>query len=88
LDIALYILKNLTVIALTVVNLAFLGRAVLSWLMEDESKIENFLIFITEPFVLPIRALMVKFNILQDSPVDFSTFFTSMIIVMIVVMIV
>jgi uncharacterized protein YggT (Ycf19 family) len=55
--------------------------------MDEESKIENFAIFITEPFIMPVRALMVKFNILQDSPIDFSTWFTSIILMLLLMII-
>ncbi len=34
--------------------------------------ISLFLACITEPFIMPVRFFMVKFNILQDSPIDFS----------------
>ena len=85
--IALYVIQTFTGIILSVVYIALLGRSLLSWFMEDESKIENFLIFITEPFILPIRALMVKFNILQDSPIDFSTWFTSIILMLLLMII-
>ena len=86
-DIALYVLQTFTGLVLSVVYFSLLIRSLLSWLMEEESKIEKFMIFITEPFVMPVRALMVKFNILQDSPVDFSIFFTSIILMLLLMII-
>ena len=86
-DIALYVLQTFTGLVLSVVYFSLLIRSLLSWLREEESKIEKFMIFITEPFVMPVRALMVKFNILQDSPVDFSIFFTSIILMLLLMII-
>ena len=86
-DIVLYVLQSFTRIVLSVVYFSFLIRVLLSWLMDEESKIENFAIFITEPFIMPVRALMVKFNILQDSPIDFSTWFTSIILMLLLMII-
>lgn len=86
-DIVLYVLQSFTRIVLSVVYFSLLIRVLLSWLMDEESKIENFAIFITEPFIMPVRALMVKFNILQDSPIDFSTWFTSIILMLLLMII-
>ena len=37
-----------------------------------ESKISMFLACVTEPFIIPVRFLLVKFNLLQNSPIDWS----------------
>ena len=81
-DIALYLLETFTVIILSMVFFALGIRSVLSWLMEEETKFENFIVFITEPFIMPVRALMARFNILQDSPIDFSLMITSVILML------
>ena len=81
-DIALYLLETFTVIILSMVFFALGIRSVLSWLMEEETKFENFIVFITEPFIMPVRSLMARFNILQDSPIDFSLMITSVILML------
>ena len=48
-------------------------RAILSWFFEPDSPLLSFLTVVTEPFILPFRYLLIKLNLLQDSPLDFSS---------------
>ena len=58
---------------LSAVSFAMLLRMLLSFFIFDEdSRLLNFLAIITEPFIVPVRALLVRFNIGQDSPIDWS----------------
>ena len=58
---------------LSAVSFAMLLRMLLSFFIFDEdSRLLNFLGIITEPFIVPVRALLVRFNIGQDSPIDWS----------------
>ncbi len=76
----LYVLSAFANMVLSAVLFAMFLRVLLPLFMDEESKIMNFLYFVTEPFIMPVRALMVKFNILQDTPIDFSYFITQVII--------
>lgn len=61
--------------------LAMLLRSLMSLLfVEEDNKFTNFIYFVTEPFIAPVRALLVKFNILQDTPIDFAFIITVFII--------
>lgn len=72
LPIVVDVIKNVVVISLTLVEIAMLLRAVLSWFPLDGNRFIEFLIGITEPFIYPIRALFVKLNLFQNLPIDIS----------------
>lgn len=56
---------------LTVIETAILVRAIMSWFVDPYSRVMQLLYMVTEPFVAPIRALLMKF--MGDQPmVDFS----------------
>jgi uncharacterized protein YggT (Ycf19 family) len=40
-----------------------------------------FLVCVTEPFIMPVRFIMAKFNILQNSPIDWSFTFAYLLII-------
>ncbi len=68
----IYVVKNVVILALSLVELAMLVRAVLSWFPIDGNKFTEFLFAITEPFIHPIRVLFVKMNWFQGFPIDIS----------------
>lgn len=58
---------------LNVVSLAMLVRMLLPLFTHAEgSRLYTLLGIITEPFIAPVRFLLVKFNLLQNSPIDWS----------------
>lgn len=66
---------------LSAVSLAMLLRMLLSFFVFDEdSRLLNFLAVVTEPFIAPVRALLIRFNIGQDSPIDWSFSLTYLLI--------
>lgn len=66
---------------LSAVSLAMLLRMLLSFFVFDEdSRLLNFLAVVTEPFIAPVRALLVRFNIGQNSPIDWSFSLTYLLI--------
>lgn len=66
---------------LSAVSFAMLLRMLLSFfMMEEDSRLLNFLTMITEPFITPVRAILVRFNIGQDSPIDWSFSLTYLLI--------
>lgn len=46
----------------------------------QDSRVAVFLTVVTEPFVIPVRALLFKFNIGQDSPIDWAFSLTYILI--------
>ena len=69
---ALVVIANIVRIILTVLQLAMLLRAILSWFPMEPNGFTDFLFGITEPIIYPIRALFNRFNWFQNSPIDIS----------------
>ncbi len=62
---------------ISAVLLAMLIRSLISlFFFESENRFIDFIYFVTEPFIIPVRAFMERFNILQDTPLDFSFMIT------------
>lgn len=69
--VGLYLIIRFIVIFLDVVSLAMLGRAILSWFPSDgPTRIGSFLYVVTEPFIIPIRALCGRFGWFRGVPLD------------------
>lgn len=67
----LHLIITFIVIFLDVVSLAMLGRAILSWFPSDgPTRIGSFLYVVTEPFIIPIRALCARFGWFRGLPLD------------------
>ena len=79
-----YLAASFIAAALDILSLAMLLRVIFSLLdRTGESKFSIFRACITEPFIIPVRFLLVKFNLLQNSPIDWS-FTISYVILMVV----
>lgn len=81
----IYVIKTVVVLFLSVVQLAMLVRAVLSWIPMQETKIHDLLYSLTEPFIAPVRLLFYKLNWFQNLPIDLS-FLVSYILISAVLM--
>lgn len=82
----LQIIANVVVLLLSVIQLAMLVRAILSWFPLDSNRFTDFLYGITEPFIYPIRKLFERMNWFQNIPIDMA-FMTSYLILFILLMI-
>jgi uncharacterized protein YggT (Ycf19 family) len=82
-ELILQFFASFVAVLLDAVSLAMLIRVLLQLFFDsDNSRISIFLACITEPFIMPIRFLMVKFNILQNSPIDWSFTVAYLVIVL------
>lgn len=80
----LYVLANVVSLLLTLLNLAMLLRAVFSWFPElDDSAFGDFLYMITEPFIIPVRAILNRFSGVQNSPIDISFLVTCLLLLIV-----
>lgn len=76
-----YIIAKTVSIALEVVSFAMIIRMLLPIFIDPtESRIYAITCFVTEPFIAPVRAIMVRLNIGQDSPVDWAFSITYILI--------
>ena len=69
---ALYIISTIVQVVLSVLQLAMLLRAILSWFPIEPNKFTDFLYGITEPVIYPFRALFNRLNWFQNFPIDIS----------------
>ena len=71
-------------VLLEAVSFAMLIRVFMPFFIDVEgNRLYAFLSIITEPFIVPVRFLLAKFNILQDSPIDWSFTFSYLLIALI-----
>ena len=69
---------------ISVVEVCFLLRAILSWLpLSDSNPFVTFTAMVTEPIIMPIRALFDRFGWFRDFPLDMP-FFVAFILVNVV----
>jgi len=69
----LFIIAKTAAIWLDTISLAMIIRMLLPiFFNPEDSRVYKLSFCISEPFILPIRWLMVKFNLLQNSPIDWS----------------
>ena len=67
---ALYVISTIVQVILSVLQLAMLVRAILSWFPMQPNKFTDFLFGITEPIIYPYRALFNRLNWFQNLPID------------------
>ena len=68
---AMYIIVQSALIFIDVLSVAMFARAILSWFtMGEQTAIGAFLYVVTEPVILPIRALCNRFGWFQGVPLD------------------
>ncbi len=71
----LFIIAKTIAILLDVIYFAMLARVVLPFFVNpEESKLYALSALLSEPIIIPVRFLMVKLNIGQSSPIDWSFF--------------
>lgn len=79
-DLLIYFWVSAVRLFLTIEQLLFLARAILSWLfMAEDGAIPNFLHAMTEPLILPVRALLNRFEAIRDFPIDIAFLVTVML---------
>ena len=80
---ALYVVSTIVQVILSVIQIAMLLRAILSWFPMEPNGFTEFLYSITEPFIYPFRALFNRLNWFQNVPIDvaFSAAYLSLFII-------
>ena len=80
----LYVICTAIRLIVGFLQLAMFVRAILSWFMPDEEHIVMRLLYaVTEPVVMPVRALLYRFGVGEDVPVDIA-FFVTMLALMVI----
>ena len=80
----LYLLAKLVEITLSLVSLTMVLRMLLPLFgMDEDNKFYILCCFVSEPFVVPVRYVLAKLNIGQNSPLDFSFMLAYLVICLI-----
>ena len=67
-----------------VLDILMLGRALLSWLpLDEDNPIEDFLYNVTEPVIMPVRAICDHFGWFEGLPLDIPFLITAFLIMII-----
>jgi uncharacterized protein YggT (Ycf19 family) len=83
LDYVVYVIVRIVQVLLYVVDTAMLVRAILSlFMLSDDNPLSMLVFGITEPFIMPIRALFDKLGWFEGVPIDMAFLITYMIIMM------
>ena len=69
-----YIIAKVVSIGLSVLSVVMFLRVILQFFASAENKFVLFCYAITEPFIIPIRVIMEKLDIGQNSPIDIPFF--------------
>ncbi len=73
----LYVISATVRYLITVIQFLMFARAILSWLpIDDDSPVVNFLYAVTEPVIMPVRAVIERFGWFEGMPIDMSFFIT------------
>lgn len=74
---ALYLASTVVSLLLGAIQLLMFVRALLSWFpIDEENPILQFVTAATEPFIIPVRALLERVEFIASSPIDISFFVT------------
>lgn len=83
-DTVLYVIKQVILILLDIFDVAFLVRAILSWIDPmDEFTVSKILYAITEPLIIPIRRLCDRLHLFQGMPLDMPFLLTLLLLVLV-----
>ena len=78
---ALYVIVQFVLIFIDILSMAMFVRAILSWFtMGEQTRIGTFMYVVTEPVIMPIRALCNRFGWFQGIPLDMPFLITMVIL--------
>jgi uncharacterized protein YggT (Ycf19 family) len=78
-----FIISHTVQFFLSALSWLLLARALLGFFADEESPFLMFCCVVTEPVVAPVRGLLARIPVLQDSPIDFSFMATCLIVILV-----
>lgn len=69
-DLLMTLVKGTVAALITVLDVCMLLRAILSWILAEDNAFLGFVTMVTEPIIIPFRALFDRFGWFQNSPLD------------------
>ena len=84
-DLVVFFLKSFVNVIISLLQIAMFARAILSWFIDplNEGGIVAFLTALTEPVILPVRALCAKMHWFEGMPLDVPFLITVLLLAMI-----
>ncbi len=83
-NVGVYVFVQTLLLFLDIVALAMMARMLVSFfLMGEESKLSRFLYVVTEPVILPVRAICQRFGWFQGLPMDMPFFITAVLLLVV-----
>ena len=76
----IYVLSSFLSLLIYVLLAAMLVRAVTGWFIQEETAFTNFLYIVTEPIIMPVRALCDSLGWFQGIPIDMPFFITTILL--------
>ena len=72
-----YVLSATVSYLITAIQFLMFARAILSWLpIDEDNPIVSFLYGVTEPVIMPVRAVLDRLGLFEGMPIDMSFFIT------------
>lgn len=84
-DLVVFFLKSFVNVIISLLQIAMFARAILSWFIDpmNEGGIVAFLTALTEPVIIPVRALCAKMHWFEGMPLDVPFLITVLLLAMI-----
>ena len=74
------IFSRTVLVLLGAVQSAMFIRAILSWFVQEENALTYLLALVTEPFIAPVRFVLMRFRFVESLPFDISFFVTFLLL--------
>ncbi|MBQ2726307.1 MAG: YggT family protein [Clostridia bacterium] len=72
-----YVVSSTVRIIIAALQFLMLARAIISWLpIDEDNPIVTFLYAVTEPVIMPVRAVLDRLGLFEGMPIDMSFFIT------------
>ena len=83
-NIGVYLVLQSALLFVDVIDIALLARMLMGWIMMGEQNgITSFLYVITEPVIMPVRALCNRLGLFRGLPFDMPFFITAVLLMVI-----
>jgi len=77
----LYVVAATVRFLLAAIQFLMLARAIISWLpFEEDHPLVTFLVAVTEPVIMPVRAVIERLGLFEGMPIDMSFLITFMLL--------
>ena len=72
-----YVVSSTVRIIIAALQFLMLARAIISWLpIDEDNPVVTFLYAVTEPVIMPVRAVLDRLGLFEGMPIDMSFFIT------------